>query len=88
VTAALSNVALEQASFLVAIETLRSGQEELCTAEGIDSVEFLLAANPGEPQGRWQSRIWRRAFQIDVGFAYNRRKGTQIRRAQRNACLR
>lgn len=49
VTAALSNVALEQASFLVAIETLRSGQEELCTAEGIDSVEFLLAANPGEP---------------------------------------
>ncbi len=48
VTDALSNVALKQAVFLVAIETMQAGQEEICTAEGIDSVEFLLAANPGE----------------------------------------
>ncbi len=48
VTDALSNVALEQANFLVTIETMRAGEEELYTAEGIDSVEFLLAANPGE----------------------------------------
>jgi len=48
VTNALCNVALEQAGFIVAFETLPEGKEELWAIDGLDSVEFLLAANPGE----------------------------------------
>jgi len=60
----LSHVALEQARFIVRIETVKEEREEAAvdaaeadeqafggsffTARGADSVEFLLSANPGE----------------------------------------
>jgi len=48
VTENLSQVALDQANFIVPIKTVALEDSAQFTADGIDQVEFLLAANPGE----------------------------------------
>lgn len=48
VTENLSQVALDQANFTVPIKMLSLEETAQFTADGIDQVEFLLAANPGE----------------------------------------